>query len=121
LIESEVLVFLGAISASFFVDCLGVEKVRCSGPGMRKIACWREKSRGRILQVAQAPKREGAKTLVFSCGKQTPITVQAPSKPFWLLLACDGHHHMQSTNNMSMSVCCCCVVLDRERLDPAVE
>jgi hypothetical protein len=74
----SLLVFLGAISASFFIDCLGVEKVRCSGPGMRKIACWRAKSRGRILQVAQAPKRGCAKTLVTSRDKQTPITVQGP-------------------------------------------
>jgi hypothetical protein len=74
----SLLVFLGAISASFFIDCLGVEKVRCSGPGMRKIACWRAKSRGRILQVAQAPKRENAKALMFSLGKHAPITVQGP-------------------------------------------
>jgi hypothetical protein len=30
------------------------------------------------LQVARAPKRGCAKTLVFSWGKQTPITVQGP-------------------------------------------
>jgi hypothetical protein len=47
---------------------------------MRKIACWRAKSRGRILQVAQAPKRENAKALMFSLGKHAPITVQGPLK-----------------------------------------
>lgn len=48
LIESEVLVFLGAISASVFWDCLVVGKVRRSGPDWLIIACWREKSHRRV-------------------------------------------------------------------------
>jgi hypothetical protein len=59
LIESEVLVFLGAISASVLGDCLVVGKVRRSGPGWLIIACWREKSRPvevRIFDVRAVPR-----------------------------------------------------------------
>ena len=66
LIESEVLVFLGAISASIFGDCLVVEKVRRSGPGLaydRLLEREEEKSEVEFSQVVRAPKRGSAKAL----------------------------------------------------------
>lgn len=122
LIESEVLVFLGAISASVFGNCLVVGKVRRSGPVLAyNRLLEREKSAVEFSKVVQASKREDAKVLDpirISRRRSSP----GPLEPFWLLLACDGIHHMHHPTHVNVGLLLLrCSMLDGEPLNAAVE
>lgn len=106
LIESEVLVFLGAISASVFGDCLVVGKVRRSGPGLAyNRLLEREKSAGRSSNFRRV---SSAKTLVPVGRSRRRSLFRAPRTVWPLLLECDTHHmHHQPTQCQLLVFCHC--------------